>query len=63
MPTSNMHPDLSTKNRGRIISGLAFDGSSHPSSNQGRFEEPEDFHTGPHGNDGVNQCDGNNFAE
>ena len=63
MPRSNMNPDLSTPNRGRIISGLAFDGSSHRSSNQGRFEEPADFEPGSQGNVGVNMCDGNNFAD
>jgi hypothetical protein len=58
-----MNPEMSVKNTGKIISGLHFDGANAPWSNQGRFEEPEEFTTGSHGTIGVNSCDGNTFHD
>ena len=59
MARSNMNPDLSTPHTGTFISGLYFDGSSHPSSNKGRFSAPDSFEPGDQGSIGVNGNNGN----
>jgi hypothetical protein len=64
MTTNNMSSDwVSTKNKGKFISGLAFDGSAFRTSNQGRFESPDEFVPGDQSTIGVNQCNGNNFYD
>jgi hypothetical protein len=63
MPRSNMSPEMSVKNTGKVVTGLCFDGSNLSNSNQGRFEHPESFVPGPQGDVGVNYGDGNTFAD
>ena len=56
--TSNMHPNLSTTNRGSILPAerAREDTLAGGLASRNAFEEPEDFHANP-GNDPWNMAD------